>query len=305
MPAPDRPSSPPGFALLRKPEGITSFQALGPVKRATGIAKVGHAGTLDRFARGLLIALWGPYSRLSNYFASGQKAYVGAVRFGEETDTLDPEGRIVARAEPPDRRTIEEALARFRGNVVQKPPAFSAIHVDGTRAYKLARAGKEPELKDRGVIISELELRSFDGVDAVIALRCSAGTYVRSLARDLALACGSRAHLAALERTAIGPFRVEDAVGPEEFDPARDALLLSPDHASALGLKPLFLAEGRERGFNNGCRLEQSLFAPDTGALFETTGARAVFSPSGTLLGVIEVEPRSAVYKLVLAGSSS
>ncbi|MDP3179677.1 MAG: tRNA pseudouridine(55) synthase TruB [Spirochaetaceae bacterium] len=305
MSAQDRLSNPPGFALLRKPEGITSFQALGPVKRATGITKVGHAGTLDRFARGLLIALWGSYSRLSNYIASGQKAYVGTVRFGEETDTLDPEGRVVARSDPPDRQTIEEALARFRGNVVQKPPAFSAVHVDGTRAYKLARAGKEPELKDREVIISELELRSFDGVDAVVALRCSAGTYVRSLARDLALACGSRAHLVALERTAIGPFHVEDAIGPEEFDPARDALRFAPDHASALGLRPLFLAEGRERGFNNGCRLEQSLFAPDTGSLLEMAGACAVFSSSGAMLGVIELEPRSAIYRLVLAGASS
>jgi tRNA pseudouridine55 synthase len=302
--APSGLHAPSGLVLLRKPEGITSFQALKPVKRALGTGKVGHAGTLDRFARGLLVVLAGSYSRLAPYIVSGEKLYRGAVRFGAETDTLDPEGTVVAEAPAPSLEELSAALGSFRGVIMQKPPAYSAVHVGGERAYAIALRGGEPELKERRVEIYSLELLSYEAGVAGIEVRCSSGTYIRSLARDIALACGSRAHLTALERLAIGPFRVEDATDPEAFDPGTDLRPFSPGAAARLGLRCLALpGAGSAARFANGGRI-----APGD---FETIGAEgpnpaaaapdaAVFDSSGRLLGIIALGAEGPAYKVVM-----
>jgi tRNA pseudouridine55 synthase len=297
-----------GLALLRKPEGITSFQALSPMKRALGSGKVGHAGTLDRFASGLLVALAGPYSRLASFAQRGEKRYRGLIAFGAETATLDPEGEVVAEAPPPGRSDLEAALLQFRGRIMQRPPAYSALHVGGRRAYEIARKGSEPRLAERPVEIFALELVSYEEGSALIELRCSSGTYVRSLARDIALACGSRAHLAALERLAIGPFRVEEAMAPEAFDPERDLRALSPSEASALGLRALALRdEGEAARFAQGGRIDpEALSALDAGAdALDCEGAvhasdSAVFDASGRLLGMARLEAGALRYLAVL-----
>jgi tRNA pseudouridine55 synthase len=293
-------AGPHGLILLRKPEGETSFRALEPVKRRLGIARIGHAGTLDRFAGGLLVALAGPYSRLADYVQSGEKLYRGVARFGEETDTLDPEGKVVAQADPPAREAIEAAMPRFLGRIMQAPPAFSALHVDGKRAYELALSGRPPEMKPREVAIYSLALTSYDGRDARIELRCSSGTYVRSLARDLALACGSRAHLVALERLAIGPYRVEDASDPRDFDPERALRLMTRSEASILGLGTAILPERLAGAFRNGSRISPDDLLDRSAGSGQAGADTAVFSEDGTLLGIVRVEEKTVRFKVVL-----
>jgi len=261
-----------GLAAIEKRAGLTSFAALGPLKRGLGTGKVGHAGTLDRFATGLLVVLVGGYSRLAPYFTALDKRYSALVRFGSETSTLDPEGEVVAEAPPPSLAKLESVLPAFRGPILQAPPAYSAIHLDGKRAYERVLAGEEVEMAPRPVVIHELELLSYDGRDARLSVRCSSGTYIRSLARDLALAAGSRASLAALERGAIGPILLSEAVLPEDFEPGRDLRLLDPALAAALGLRPRRLEDPARRAFQNGGRLSPRCLSDIEGV---AAGARA------------------------------
>ncbi len=289
-----------GLILLRKPEGETSFRAIGPVKRRLGSSRIGHAGTLDKFATGLLVAMAGAYTRLAGYVQAGEKLYRGVARFGAETETLDPEGRVVAEAPAPSRELIDSVLPRFIGQIMQAPPAFSAVHVDGERAYELALSGRAPEMKERPVTIRSLRLLSYDGRDAVLELRCSSGTYVRSLARDLALACGSRAHLVALERLEIGPFSLEDAVSPRDFDPESDLRRLSPAEALKLGLGTASLPARLASRFRNGSALDYGdLSDPRPGS---ASGDFAVFEEGAELLGVVAIDSGRVKYRTVLPG---
>jgi tRNA pseudouridine55 synthase len=206
----------PGLILIDKPAGITSFQLLGPIKRAASTRKVGHAGTLDRFASGLMLVFVGQATRFVQYLSGADKEYVGEIRFGVETSTLDPEGEIVARSPSPNKSDIESVLGSFTGSISQRPPAFSALHIDGKRAYKRALDGEDVKMPERAVRIDALELLDWregsDGAVATIRVACSKGTYIRSLARDIAIAAGSRGHLAALRRTRIGGFSLEEAL---------------------------------------------------------------------------------------------
>ena len=201
-----------GLILLNKRAGLTSFQALGEVKRALGTGKVGHTGTLDKFASGLLVVLAGRALKLSRWFSHCDKQYTGRIHFGVETDTLDPEGSVVGEAEVPPREKIERVLSQFTGNILQEPPVFSAIHVNGQRASSLARSGRAPEMKKRPVEIYKIELLCWQPPLADIFVHCSGGTYIRSLARDIALAAGSRAHLCSLTRTKVAGFSLDTAV---------------------------------------------------------------------------------------------
>jgi len=201
-----------GCLLLNKNPGTSSFDSLRPIKKALGTGKVCHTGTLDTFADGLLVILTGQAVKLSAWFTGCDKRYLALVRFGEETDTLDPEGKMIATAPLPQRSDVEAALPAFTGEIMQAPPIFSAIHVNGKRAHELARAGIETEMKKRPVTIHSLSLRSWDPPHAELEVHCSSGTYIRSLARDMALAVGSRAHLRTLRRTQVGNFSLDNAL---------------------------------------------------------------------------------------------
>lgn len=207
-------AEPDGYLLLRKPAGISSFDALNQVKRALDTGRVGHSGTLDKFAEGLLVVLVGRSTRLVPWFTGCDKIYEGAISFGSETDTLDPEGKTVAEAPCPDEETLRHALPRFEGDILQAPPLYSSVHVNGVRAHEIARSGEIVEMKARPVTIHSLRLLSYDGRTAKILVSCSKGTYIRSLARDIALACHSRAHLTALLRTRVAGFQLSDATDP-------------------------------------------------------------------------------------------
>jgi tRNA pseudouridine55 synthase len=209
-----------GYLLLNKKPGLTSFETLAPVKKAFSTGKVGHTGTLDKFAAGLLLALTGRAVKLTPWFSGGDKRYEGIIRCGVETDTLDPEGVPVAEGPAPALEALTRALSGFRGNILQAPPVYSAVHIRGKRASELARSGQTIEMPARPVTIYALELRAYRPPDAVIFVHCSKGAYIRSLARDIARAAGSCGHLAGLTRTRIAGFRVSDAVDPSEASPA-------------------------------------------------------------------------------------
>jgi tRNA pseudouridine55 synthase len=201
-----------GYLLCGKKTGFTSFESLGAVKDALGTGKVGHTGTLDKFASGLLIALTGKALKLAPLFTDCDKRYEGIIKFGAETDTLDPEGRITAQADIPSAGAVSDALGLFRGDIQQEPPVYSAIHINGARASELAREGRAVAPPKRAVSIYNLELLSYDPPLAAIRVHCSKGAYIRSLARDIALAAGSRGHLIALNRTHVAGFAVTEAV---------------------------------------------------------------------------------------------
>jgi tRNA pseudouridine55 synthase len=205
-----------GYLLLNKKPGFSSFESLFAVKKAFATGKVCHTGTLDKFAEGLLVVLVGRAVKLSPWFSLCDKRYLGRIKLGEETDTLDPEGKVIAEAEPCSREAFESALPGFAGEILQAPPAYSALHINGTRAHLLARQGISPKMEKRPVTVYSIDLVSWAPPFAEIAVHCSKGTYIRSLARDIALAAGTRAHLSALTRTAVGGFSLEDAVSPPD-----------------------------------------------------------------------------------------
>ena len=206
-----------GLLLLNKNPGITSFDSLKPVKKALKTPKVCHTGTLDSFAQGLLAVLTGRAVKLSSVFTGCDKQYRALLRFGEETDTLDPLGTIIATALIPCKEDLERALPAFTGTILQAPPMYSAVHINGKRAYELARAGAEIEMKKRPVTVYSISLTAWEPPNAELEVHCSSGTYIRSLTRDLAHALGSRAHLCSLVRTNVGNFSLEEAfsVPPE------------------------------------------------------------------------------------------
>jgi len=212
--------APSGLLLFNKKAGLTSFEALREIKYALGTGKVGHTGTLDKFAEGLLVVLSGQALKLSQWFSNCDKQYLGSIRFGIETDTLDPEGNTIFEAPLPSREAVEKVLKQFTGDIQQEPPAYSAIHINGQRASDLARKGQAPVMKKRPVHIYRLELGSWVPPLANIFVHCSSGTYIRSLARDIAIAAGSRAHLTGLLRTRVAGFKLEDAWDCKSSAPA-------------------------------------------------------------------------------------
>jgi tRNA pseudouridine55 synthase len=219
--------------LVRKPSGTTSFSSLGIIKRTVD-RKVGHTGTLDKFAQGLLVVLTGSMTRLNPLFLGLPKRYRATIRFGVETDTLDPTGNVVRKAEPPSLQCIDEMIQRgFLGTIEQEPPVYSAIHVGGRRASELARQGQTVKMESRMVTIHAFTVVSYDGSSLVCDLEVSKGTYVRSIARDLANACGSCGSLTFLERTAVGPFSLDEAVEADDVH----GLLESVGHSGELLLR--------------------------------------------------------------------
>jgi len=215
--------------LINKKPGITSFSSLNDIKR-TIEAKVGHAGTLDKFAQGLLIVLTGSMTRLNVLFSSMDKTYRAQIAFGSETDTLDPEGQVVAVADVPGYERIQKSIPSFIGSLEQQPPQYSALHINGKRASDLARRGHEVQMSKRPVTVYSFEPVSYEQGILVADIHVSKGTYIRSLARDLGLAAGSRAHLVGLTRTAIDPFHLSEAVDPKQ----RESLLASMGRTDAL-----------------------------------------------------------------------
>lgn len=212
-----------GILVLAKPAGPTSHDMVALVRRLAATRRVGHGGTLDPFATGVLPIFLGRATRVVEYHVGDPKRYRATICFGASSTTDDLEGELMPAAGPaPTKAVVEGALVGFVGRIVQRPPDFSAIKLSGRRAYALARAGETPELAPREVTIHGIDLVSWDGSDthrpvAIVDVDCSAGTYIRALARDLGEAVGSAAYLGGLVRTASGPFRIEDAASLDEL----------------------------------------------------------------------------------------
>lgn len=226
-----------GWLILDKPHGMTSTKAVGRVRWLFDAAKAGHAGTLDPLATGILPIALGEATKTVPFAVDGTKVYRFTVRFGAETDTDDTEGRVIGTTEQrPSRAEIDAALPQFVGEILQTPPRYSALKVDGARAYDLARDEADFELAARTVIIDRLELVDHPDPDhCVLEAQCGKGTYVRALARDLGRALGCLGHVSSLRRTQVGPFTEADSVTLEDLERAAGE---SPETACAL-LRPV------------------------------------------------------------------
>ncbi len=271
--------------LLDKPRGISSNAALQRAKRLYRAEKAGHAGTLDPLASGLLPVLFGEATKFSACLLDSEKEYEAQVRLGIATATGDAEGEVLERRDvAADAAQLEQALARFRGAIDQVPPMYSALKHRGRPLYELARQGAEIERAPRRVVISALELLARDGDRLDLRVRCSKGTYVRSLAIDLGVALGTVAHLSALRRTAAGGFRVADAVtldALEALDEAgRDRRLL-PLAAPLEGLPRVVLDAVAAQRFAHG----RTVAAGGAAA-----GRCQVWDPRDRLLGLGDID---------------
>ncbi|MCX5893031.1 MAG: tRNA pseudouridine(55) synthase TruB [Deltaproteobacteria bacterium] len=208
-----------GILLIDKPEGISSFDVVRRVRRVFKERKIGHLGTLDPFATGLLPLCLGEATKLVPYLMPGAKTYRATLKLGEATDTQDLTGQVVSRSEAwPSPEQVYPAAAGFVGEIQQVPPMHSALHYQGQRLYKLARRGEQVELAPRTVTIYGLEVEEVELPRVTIKVKCSAGTYIRTLAADLGAALGCGAHLTALRRLEVGQFRVTDAVTLEALE---------------------------------------------------------------------------------------
>lgn len=271
--------------LVAKPAGPTSHDVVDDVRRGLGITRVGHLGTLDPFAAGLLVVVLGRATRLAPFAAGWSKDYEGVIRLGTVTTTDDPTGAVLTTSErwrALDRRGVAAVLEEFRGTYDQRPPAFSAVKVDGERAYRRARRGEAVVLDGRRVEVLALTLTEFAPPDAGFCATVAAGTYVRSLARDVGERLGCGAHLAVLTRTRVGPFGLEDAVAPGEVTP--DAVL---DPAALVADLPRRDLDAAERGLvEHGRPITTGPAAGDGGrvALFSEGRLLAVAEPVGDAL---------------------
>ena len=274
-----------GALLLDKPLGVSSNFVLQKSKRLLGARKAGHAGTLDPLASGLLIALFGEATKFAGLLLDSEKEYAATLKLGEKTSTADAEGKVLeTRAVSVTGDQIRETLRRFQGEIEQVPPMHSALKRDGVPLYKLARRGESVERVARRVRILELELVAFNSPLADIRVRCSKGTYVRTLAEDIGEALGTGAHLAALRRTGSGRFLVAEAVALEALEamtPAERRARLLPVGSLLSQLPRVDLDAAAETKLRNG----QTLQMP---ALPE--GVSAVYGAGGALIGLGRAE---------------
>jgi tRNA pseudouridine55 synthase len=280
-----------GALLLDKPVGISSNRALQQAKRFFGAAKAGHAGTLDPLASGLLIVLFGEATKFAGHLLQDDKEYLATLKLGEKTATGDAEGEVIerkaVRVSAPD---LFRVLQSFTGEIEQVPPMHSALKRGGVPLYALARKGETVAREARRVRIAELEKIEFDPPRLVLRVRCSKGTYVRSLGEDIGEALGTCAHLTALRRTASGRWRVDDAVSLDALtSPARtEHLMTLAELVSDLPRAELDAAQ--EARFRNGQSLES----------FPGAGLRAVYGVGGAVIGLGQAAPGGTLRPLRL-----
>jgi len=274
-----------GVLVIDKPKGPTSFDVVRQVRSLLRIKKVGHTGTLDPMATGVLPLCLGEATKVAGFITEGDKAYDAVVRLGAETDTQDAEGQVTSQAPVPPLTTalIEEILGRFRGPLEQVPPMYSAVKVGGKRLYELARAGEEIERASRQVTVYELVLRDFNATQLRLSVRCSKGFFVRTLAYDIGRALGCGAHLEALRRTTSGPFSLAQALPlaevPALLEAGSLARRLVPLSESLVDLPAVRVSAADAERVSHGVPVE----APSV------PGRVRVLGPSEALLAVAEV----------------
>jgi tRNA pseudouridine55 synthase len=289
-----------GILNINKPQGPTSHDIVDRVRALTGIRRVGHAGTLDPLATGVLLVCIGQATRVAEYLMAGQKAYRARVRLGVSTNTYDAEGQVTAKAPVEvDSTRVETALARFRGIITQVPPIYSALKHKGTPLYRLARQGVDMDQlppKARQVEIFRLELTAWEPPECTVEVTCSPGTYVRTLAHDLGQALGCGAHLAGLTRLASGKFRLENGITLEGLAHAaaeghwRD--LLHPIDAALTCFKALHLDADAARRLCSG----QAISLPPGEMGMKSDLVRA-YGPARTFLALVAYDAAASVWR--------
>ena len=305
-----------GIVLLAKRPGPTSFASLNSVKKALNTTKVGHTGTLDSFAQGLLVVCTGRLTKLAGNITAFNKSYQAVIHFGQETDTLEYTGTVIKDAPLPTEAALRAAVEKIAQQTMQVPPAFSAIHINGERASDLARKGQEAAIPARPVKIYKAEIKEIKITPqglieyALIDFSVSKGTYIRSLARDIANECGSAAHLTGLYRTKVGSFKIEDAAGYNNLkpfsiesailhqEPAQDdealkeeirTKLLPFDQTTAAdcGFSSINIASASAQAdFFNGKKLTSSMFAQNLRD-YPAGSQLSVFNEENRFLGLI------------------
>lgn len=275
-----------GLLLVDKPRGVTSHDVVDVVRRGLATRKVGHAGTLDPMATGLLLIGVGRATRLLRFLGALPKTYEGTMRLGIETTTLDADGDVVRHTTVDSgEKDVQAGMLALLGESLQRPPAYSAVKVGGRKLYEAAREGERLEAEPRPIRVDAFDLLSYEIPDATFRVTCSGGTYVRVLAADVGAALSCGAHLIALRRTAIGPYAVEDAVAP---DGAGEPLPLD----AAVGHLPrLDLAADEALAASHGRPLGPA----------GLTGPYGVFGPDGRLIGVYEDDGPRARPQVILA----
>jgi tRNA pseudouridine55 synthase len=284
--------------IVDKPGGMTSHDVVARIRRLAGTRRVGHAGTLDPMATGVLVVGVEKATRLLGYLTLTEKEYDATIRLGQSSSTDDAEGELTggATAAGVSAETLARAVAGLTGEIEQVPPAVSAIKVDGQRAYRLTRAGAAPELKSRPVTVYEFTVTAVrrDGelLDVDATIRCSSGTYIRALARDLGAALGTGGHLTRLRRTRVGGYRIEDARTLEQLAARFEVLPLAQAAAAAFPSRTLTADEARRLA--HGGRLAVSTAAtaagPAVGAVPATPATAAAYAPDGTLIALVTEE---------------
>jgi tRNA pseudouridine55 synthase len=307
----NRPPSIDGLLLLDKKSGITSHDAVEKFRRRSKIKKVGHTGTLDPLATGLLVLCVGKATRLQAYLMGMEKTYEGVIQFGWATDSYDAAGEPVGEKNEVNVEHLDFAtlVAPFIGPLQQMPPQFSAKKVNGVRAYELARKGEVAALTPKSVTVYEFEIVSVTGSTARFRIRSSAGTYVRSLAHDLGAAAGIPAHLKELRRTAIGNFRISDALPYETLENAPIEELLSPPWFQSLSDVELPLPKLRIDWGQQGKLMRGQSIIMTPPVAVHVTDLLALGNPEDRLIAIGEVVnvlreggPVEVRPKVVLAG---
>ncbi|WP_455402994.1 tRNA pseudouridine(55) synthase TruB [Streptomyces bambusae] len=285
----DRTKTPDGLVIVDKPSGFTSHDVVAKMRGIAKTRRVGHAGTLDPMATGVLVLGVEKATKLLGHLALTEKEYLGTIRLGQNTLTDDAEGDITSSTDASrvTRDAVDAGIAKLTGEIMQVPSKVSAIKIDGVRSYKRAREGEEFEIPARPVTISSFQVydmrdaEAADGtkvVDLVVSVVCSSGTYIRAIARDLGADLGVGGHLTALRRTRVGPYKLDRA---RTLDQLQEELTVMPIAEAAAAAYPRWdIDERRARLLGNGVRLEM----PDE----YTSGPVAVFGPGGRLLALVE-----------------
>lgn len=285
-----------GILLVDKPEGPSSARVVADVKRITGARKVGHLGTLDPFASGLLPLAINEGTKIAQHFLDADKGYTGAITLGMETDTQDRTGQVLSRVDAPrlGRQELEALRREFSGSLRQVPPMYSALKREGTRLYALARKGMEVGRESRHIRVELARLEQVDGAELEFELTCSKGTYVRTLAADIGRFLGCGAHLSRLRRVTSGPFGIADAVTLEDLQEAPDVPLVPLNRA--LGhLERVVLGPGEVERLRRG--LQGCLAGVAAPAGGETI--RRAVDPDGELVALIGWEEAARAWQIV------
>jgi tRNA pseudouridine55 synthase len=282
-------ATPFGIFNIDKPTGITSRDAVNRIERLFRNVKCGHAGTLDPLATGVLVVCVGQATRLIQYVQRLPKQYRAVFQLGRRSVTDDVEGEVelIENAPEPTQAEIESALPLFLGDILQRPPAHSAIKVAGQRAYDLARRGEEFELPERTITVHRLEILRYEYPELELTIECGSGTYVRSLGRDLAAALGTAAVMSALVRTAIGDFRLEDAVALDELTTDTFAEHLQPAIAALKELPQIALSEKQLAELRHGRPIEMRNVQRPVAEVAAPAPEWAAVDPAGKLAAIL------------------